>query len=212
MCAIHQPGRHRRRRGPARLPIVVVEGKGHSIDSGKILVVEEVLLPRQPSALATEIGSQCPDDRIEHRDRRHLDSSAAFLQQLAKRITDQGKQNDAPVRLDTGNYPINLTPRSHHAPDMLDRLRVVELHKAGSGHRVHCLPGGIRYEMKMKPRHVRQNHTGRVIPSGLCIVRPSPGEKLPFRPRSWIIPPPSIKCSPLFILDRQFPRIREHLG
>jgi hypothetical protein len=132
----------------------MVEGKGHRIDSGEILVVEEVLLSRQPSALAAEVGGQGPDHRIEDRDRRHLDSSAAFLQQLAKRITDQGKQNDTLVRLDTGDYPIDLTARSHHAPDMLDRLRLIELHKTGSGHRMHCLSGGIRNQMKMKPRHV----------------------------------------------------------
>jgi len=86
-------------------------------------------------------------------DRRHLDSSAAFLQQLAKRVTNQGEQNNPPVRLDAGDDPIDLTARPDHAPDMFDRLRPVELDEAGSGHRMHGFSGGIRNEMKMKSRH-----------------------------------------------------------
>jgi hypothetical protein len=36
---------------------------------------------------------------------------------------------------------------------MLDWLRPIELHKAGSGHGMHGFSGGIRNEMKMKSRH-----------------------------------------------------------
>ena len=61
----------------------MVEGKGHRVDSGEILVVEKVLLTGQPSAVATEIGGQRPDDRIEDRYRRDRDPSTAFLEQLA---------------------------------------------------------------------------------------------------------------------------------
>ena len=86
----------------------MVKGKGHRIDSGKILVVEKVLLTRQPSALATEIGGQRPDHRVEDGDRRHLNPSAAFLQQLTKRVTNQREQNNALVRLDSGDDALNL--------------------------------------------------------------------------------------------------------
>ena len=127
----------------------MVEGKGHCIDSGEILVVEKVLLTRQPSALATEIGSQRPDHRVEDGDRRHLNPSAAFLQQLTKRVTNQREQNDAPVRLDPGDNPLNLTARPDHTPDVLDRLRSVELHKAGSGYGMHGFSGGIGNQMQM---------------------------------------------------------------
>ena len=131
----------------------MVEGKGHRIDSGEILVVEEVLLTRQPAALTTEIRGQRPDNRIEDRDRRHLNPSAAFLQQLAKCVADQGEQNHTSVRLDTGDDPIDLTARPHHTPDMLDRLRPVELHQAGSGDRMDRLAGRIRNKMKMNSHH-----------------------------------------------------------
>jgi hypothetical protein len=131
----------------------MVECKGHGVDSSEILVVEEVLLAGQPSALATEIRGQGPDNRIEDRDRRHLNSSAAFLEQLAKRVTNQGEQNDTAVCFNAGNNPIDLTACPDHAPDMLDRLRLVELHKAGSGHRMYGFASGIRDKMKMKSRH-----------------------------------------------------------
>jgi hypothetical protein len=149
----------------------MVKGKGHRIDSGKILVVEKVLLTRQPSALATEIGGKRPDDRVEDWDRRHLNSSAPFLQQLAKRVTNQSEQNNALVRLDSGDDALNLTPRPDHTPDVLDRLRSVELHKAGSGYGMHGFSGGIRNQMKMKSRHSGQNRDNRVIPAALCIIQ-----------------------------------------
>jgi hypothetical protein len=82
-----------------------------------------------------------------------LDFTAAFLQQLPKCITDQGEQNDTPVRLDPGDDPIDLAARPHHAPNMLDRLRSVELHKAGSGHRMDGFSRRIGNEMEVKSRH-----------------------------------------------------------
>src|ERR1700751_1593534 len=135
----------------------MVEGKGHCIDSGEKLVVEKVLLTRQPAALATEIGGQRPDHRIEDGDHRHLNPSAAFLQQLTKRVTNQREQNDAPVRLDPGDDPVNLTARPDHTPYVLDRLRSVKLHKAGSSYGMHGFSGGIRNQMQMKSRHSGQS-------------------------------------------------------
>jgi hypothetical protein len=129
-----------------------------------------VLLARQPAALATEIGSQCPNDRIEDRDCRHLDTPAAFLQILAKHITDQGEQNDTHICFDPSNNPIDLTTRPDHAPDMLNRLRAIELHKAGPGHGMHGLSGGIRNEMEVKTRHQHTSQANRVILATLCII------------------------------------------
>jgi hypothetical protein len=40
---------------------------------------------------------------------------------------------------------------------MLDRLRLIELDKAGSGYRMHGFSGRIRNEMKMKSRHSGQS-------------------------------------------------------
>jgi hypothetical protein len=135
----------------------VVEGKGHRIDSGEILIVEEVLLARQPAALATKIGGQSPNDRIKDRDCWHLDTPATFLQRLAKHIADQSEQDDTLVCVDAGDHSIDLTTRPDHAPDMLDRLRPIELHKAGPRHGMNGLSGGIRNEMEVKTRH--QNTT-----------------------------------------------------
>jgi hypothetical protein len=149
----------------------MVEGKSHRIDSSEILIIEEVLLTRQPAALATEIGGQRPNHWIEDRDCRHLDTPAAFLQRLTKHIADQGEQNDTPICFDPGDNPINLTARPNHAPDMLNWLRAVKLHKASPGHRMNGFSGGIRNEMEMKTRHKQPSHAGRVIPAALCIIR-----------------------------------------
>ena len=149
----------------------MVEGKSHRVNSGEILIVEEVLLTRQSTALATEIGGQRPDDRIKDRDCRHLDTPTAFLQRLTKCIADQGEQNDTPICFDPGDNPIDLTARPDHAPDMLNRLRAIELHEAGPGHGMNGFSGGIRNEMEMETRHQQSSHADRVIPSALCIIR-----------------------------------------
>ena len=54
---------------------------------------------------------------------------------------------------------------------MFDRLRLVELHKAGSGHRMYGFASGIRNKMKMKACHNGQNRNDQVIPAALCIIR-----------------------------------------
>lgn len=75
------------------------------------------------------------------------------MQQLAKRVVDHREQNDPRIGFNPGYHPVNLGAGAHHAPDMLDRLSVVELHKARPGHRMHGFPGGIGNEVKMKARH-----------------------------------------------------------
>jgi hypothetical protein len=51
---------------------------------------------------------------------------------------------------------------------MLDSLSVIELHEAGSGHRVHGFAGGIGNEMKVKPGH---RAAAVIIPAKLCVIR-----------------------------------------
>jgi hypothetical protein len=41
---------------------------------------------------------------------------------------------------------------------MLDRLRIVELHEAGARHRMHCLAGRIRDEVKVKAAQHGKTH------------------------------------------------------
>jgi hypothetical protein len=80
-----------------------------------------------------------------------LYAAAAFLKDLAKRLTYQGKENDTPVCLDPGDDPLDLAARAHHAPNVLDGLSLVELHETSPGDRMHGLPGRVRHEMEMKP-------------------------------------------------------------
>ncbi len=119
----------------------MIEGKGNRIDARKILAVEQMLFARHPTALPMKVGSQCADDRIENRDGRHLQPAAALLQQLAKRVVDHREQDNPGIGFNSGYHPVNLAAGAHHAPDMLDRLSIVELHKAGPGHRMHGFSG-----------------------------------------------------------------------
>jgi hypothetical protein len=54
---------------------------------------------------------------------------------------------------------------------MLNRLRAIELHKAGPGHGMNGFSGGIRNEMEVKTRHQHTSQADRVIPAALCIIR-----------------------------------------
>ena len=135
---------------PARLAVIVVEREGHRVDAGEILAVEQMLLARHAAALAAEIGGERADHRIEHRDRRHLQAAATFLQQLAQRVVDHREQHEAGIGLDPGDDPLDLAAGAHHAPDMLDRLRFVELHETGPRHRMHRFAGRIRDQMQVK--------------------------------------------------------------
>src|SRR5205823_11865293 len=97
-----------------------------------------------------EVGGERADDGIEHRDRLDLQLTAALLQGLAQCVVDERKQDEPRIGLDPGDDSFDLTARPYHAPDMLDRLRIVELHEAGARHRMHCLAGRIRDEVKVK--------------------------------------------------------------
>ena len=79
------------------------------------------------------------------------------------------------IGLDPGDHPIDLAARAHHAPDMLDRLRAIELHKAGPCHGMNGFSGGIGNEMQMKAGHGEQL-ARQVIPAALCIIRRSSGK------------------------------------
>jgi hypothetical protein len=151
----------------------MIDGKRHRVYSSEIFIIKEMLLARQSAALTTEVGGQRPYDWIKDRDRRNLDTPTAFLQRLAKRVADQGEQNDTPVCLNPGEDAIDLSTRADHAPDMLNRLRAIELHKTGSRHGVNRFSGGIGNEMQMKARHKRTSHADRVIPAALWIIRRS---------------------------------------
>src|SRR5437667_5180097 len=131
----------------------MIEGKGHRVDPREIFIVEQVLLARQSSALSAEVGSKRPDHRVENGDCRHLNATAALLQQRAKCVADQSEQHDTGIGPDPGDDPLDLAARAHHAPDMLHRLGPVELDEASSGHRMYSLSGRIRHEMEMKSTH-----------------------------------------------------------
>jgi len=55
------------------------------------------------------------------------------------------------VGLDPGEDAIDLAARSHHAPDMLDRLGLIELDKTGAGNRMDCVSCRIGHQVQMKP-------------------------------------------------------------
>src|SRR5437660_211119 len=102
-----------------------------------------MLLTRQPAALSPEMRRKRPDYRIEHGDRRYLQSPAAILQGPAQCVVDHREQNKPVIGLNAGKYAIDLSACSHHAPDMLDRLGFVELNEAGAGDRMNCVTGRI---------------------------------------------------------------------
>src|SRR5260370_20777838 len=135
---------------PTRLAVIMIEGKGNRIDAREILAVEQMLFARHPPTLPMKIGSQCADDRIANRAGRHLQPAAALLQQLAKSVIDHREQDDPGIGFNPGYNPVDLGAGSHHAPDMLDRLSVVELPNAAPGHRMHGFSGAIVNAVKTK--------------------------------------------------------------
>jgi hypothetical protein len=88
-----------------------------------------------------KVGSERSDDRIENRDGRHLQPAAALLQQLTQSVVDHREQNNPGIGFNSGYHPVNLAAGAHHAPDMLDRLSIVELHKAGPSDRMYGFSG-----------------------------------------------------------------------
>ena len=160
---------------PARLPVIVIEREGHRIDTREIFVVEEMLLAGDPPALAVEMRCERSDYRIEHRDRRHLQTAASFLQLLPKRVVYQRKENYSGIGLDPGDHPVDLAASADHAPHMLDRLRIVELHQTGARHRMNRLAGGIRNQVKVKAGHDDGARDRLPIPSTRWIISDNPG-------------------------------------
>jgi len=145
----------------------VVECEGHSVDARKILAIEQMLFARHASALPVEVGSQRANDWIENRDGLHLKAAAALLQQLAESVIDHSEQHDPGVGFDSGDHPVDLVARSHHTPDVLDRLGVIKLHKTGPSHRVDGFARGIRNKVKMKASH---RDPTRIIPRQLWVI------------------------------------------
>jgi hypothetical protein len=125
------------------LSVIVIEGKGNRVNAREILAVEQMLFARNSTTLPMKVGSERANDRIENRDSWNLQPAASLLQQLAKRVVDHREQNDPGIGFDPGYHPVDLGAGSHHAPDMLDGLSVVELHEASPGHRMHGFSGGI---------------------------------------------------------------------
>jgi len=93
-----------------------------------------MLFARHTSALPVEVGSQRANDWIENRDGLHLKAAAALLQQLPESVIDHSEQHDAGVGFDSSDHPVDLVARSHHTPDVLDRLGVIKLHETGPSH------------------------------------------------------------------------------
>ena len=145
----------------------MIEGKGNCVDAREILAVEQMLFTRYPTALTMKVRSQGTDDRIKNRNGRHLQPAAAVLQQLAKSVVDHREQDDSGIGFNPGYDPVDLGAGSHHAPDMLDRLSVVELHEAGPGHRMHGFSGGIGDKVKMKAGH---GTVARIIRRGVWVI------------------------------------------
>src|SRR5437763_10554661 len=143
---------------PGRLSVIVVDRKGHRVDAREIFIVEQMLPAGHAMALPAEIGGKRADHGIEHRDRLDLQLPAAFLQGLAQRVVDEREQDEPRIGLDPGDYPLELSARALYGPDILDRLRIVELHEAGARHRMHCLAGRIRDEVKVKAAQHERTH------------------------------------------------------
>ena len=57
---------------PARLPVIMIEGKGHRVDPREIFIVEQMLLARQSPGSVDRGSSKRADHRIENGDCRHL--------------------------------------------------------------------------------------------------------------------------------------------
>jgi hypothetical protein len=79
------------------------------------------------------------------------------LQGLPQRIVDQGIENDTRIGLDSNDDPVQLAMRSNHAPNVLDRLGLVELHEARTRYRMDRIAGRVGYEVKVKSRQHRFN-------------------------------------------------------
>src|SRR5215469_5825918 len=135
---------------PTGLAVVMVERKIHRIDACKIFAIKQVLFARHTAALPVQVGRQRADDRIENRYRWYLKPTAALLQELPEGVVDHREEDNSRIGLDPGYDAIDLTACSYHAPDVLDRLRVIELHEARSSRRVHGLTSGIRNQMEVE--------------------------------------------------------------
>src|SRR5713101_4379120 len=193
---------------PARLPIIMIDGKGHRIDAVEIFAVEQVLLAGQPTTLPAEMRRERPDHRIEHGDRGHLKSPAALLQHPAQRVVDHREEYKTMVGLDAGKHAIDLAARSHHAPNVLDRLGFIKLNKAGAGNRMDRIAGRIGNQVKMKPRQRHPSLTSSSARSTLWINRRNAGTTPAFSLPMILIPIPdrSGDTAPASLFSRFYPR------
>ena len=104
------------------------------------------------SAFAAEERRERTQHRVDNRDGGHPELATAFLQRLAQRVVDQGVKDDSGIGLHSGDDPLKLGCGAHHAPIVLDCLRLIKLHQARARHRMDGVARRIRDEMKMKPR------------------------------------------------------------
>lgn len=148
----------------------MIESKGHRVDAREVLTVEKMLLAWHTSAFSVKIRGQCTNDGIQNGNCRHLDSTAAFLQQLPKRVVDQSKEDDARICLDPRDHSVDLAAFADHTPDMFDRLSIVKLNETGPRHGVNRLSGGIRNKMQVKTGQFEPACDDRFVPKALCIT------------------------------------------
>jgi hypothetical protein len=129
-----------------------------------------MLFARHAAALAVQIRRERANHRIEYRYRRNLKPPAILLKQLAQLLADQGKKNDPRIGLDASDHPFDLVAGAHHAPDVFNRVHLVELDEAGSRYGMHRLAGRVGDEMKVKPRHCRRAVLGNSGPMAMCMT------------------------------------------
>ena len=139
------PDQHHVRLGQSRLRLAVVVRQHivHRVDAAEIVGVQRVLPARARGGLLADIVLQQVHHRIEHVHHRDIQPPAGGLQLAAQRPIDQGGQHRPRLVLDTLEHAMQLEAGPDQAPAMIDDVRMLELHRGGSGDGVQRLAGGV---------------------------------------------------------------------
>jgi hypothetical protein len=108
-----------------------------------------MLAARPGMGRAAEHPRQRVDDGIERGDDGYAERVATDLEAVAQLGLGERIDDETRPLADLAQHALQMAFRTHHRPEMLDRLDTLEPREAGLGDHVERLAGGIGQEMEM---------------------------------------------------------------
>ena len=134
--------------------IVMGDGELDRLDPGEIGFVQYMFAARARAGFLPQYVGERVGHAVERGDMRQAERAAAGFQPPPQHVVGQGEEHEAGIGGDVLHDPVEMDFRSHHGPEMADRLDILEQADRRLGDILQRFAGGVGQEMKVNARHV----------------------------------------------------------